>query len=186
MLHNMGQPFDLDPTYSTGRIWEGLPQPRLKFDLAPQIPGVIAADARDLPLDSGLLDSVFFDPPFLIKGLEGRESTGVIEMRFSAYPTPGALWGFYRASLQEFYRVLSVGGRLVFKCQDTVSGSKQYLSHCEIIRQAEEIGFYADDLFILARRNAIWSPNMQNQQHARKLHSYFLVFVKQGKISRHS
>ncbi len=69
-------------------------------------------------------------------------------------------------------------GLLVFKCQDTVSGGKQYLSHVEIVRMAQDIGYEADDLFVLARRNVIWSDNMKNQQHARKTHSYFLVFKK--------
>ena len=32
------------------------------------------------------------------------------------------------------------------------------------------------DLFVLGRTNVLWSPNMANQQHARKNHCYFIVF----------
>ncbi len=102
-LHNDGKAFDLDPTYSTGRIWERLPRPRIKSDIVSESPDVAEMDCRNL---AGILDaslgSIFFDPPFVIKGLEGRELTGVIEKRFSAYPTVEALWGFYKASLEEF------------------------------------------------------------------------------------
>jgi len=52
------------------------------------------------------------------------------------------------------------------------------MSHAKIIVDAQRIGFYIKDLFILGRNNIMWSPNMEHQQHARKNHCYFLVLQK--------
>jgi hypothetical protein len=174
-LHNKDQAFECDPTYSIGRFWTGLPKPKYRFDINPQIDGVTQADARCLPVASGVLKSLMFDPPFVI----GPSSKpGKIRDRFGEYKNVKELWEFYAAALMEFYRVLAPAGLLVFKCQDLVSAGKQHFSHVEIINTAERLGFYSKDLFILTRDNVMYSPNMENQQHARKTHSYFLVFLK--------
>jgi len=175
LLHNGGKPFDVDPTYSTGRFWDGIPGPRHKFDIKPQAEGVIEADARHLPLPDASVKSVMFDPPFVIKDCVNREMTGIIEKRFFAYKSHTELWSFYEDALKEFKRILECGGIVAFKCQDTVGGGKQYMSHFEVMKQAERIGFYCKDLFVLGRANVLWSPNMANQQHARKNHCYFIV-----------
>ena len=47
---------------------------------------------------------------------------------------------------------------------------------------ALNFGYYPKDKFILLAKNRIMSPNMKNQQHARKFHSYFLVFIKQKSL----
>ena len=57
--------FDLDPTYSKGVFYKNIPEPRLKFDLNPQIEGVQQANCTDLPVESGSLQSIVFDPPFV-------------------------------------------------------------------------------------------------------------------------
>jgi len=181
LLHNDGEGFDLDPTYSTGRFWRGLPQPRLRFDIAPQIPGVIRADARNLPVASNGVKSVMFDPPFVVAP---SPRPGIIRDRFSCYRNIPDLLGFYRDALAEFWRIISVGGMVTVKCQDVVSGGINYMTHAATIVIAQKIGFYCQDLFILHRPNVLWSPNMANQQHARKTHSYFLVFRKIPPTSR--
>lgn len=174
-LHNNGQRFDVDPTYSTGRFWQGLPQPLHRFDLAPQSEVVLQADARNIPLDSESVGSVMFDPPFVVAP---SARPGIIRDRFSCYADVPTLWAFYRDALTEFWRILRSKGIVVFKCQDMVSGSTQYLTHAFVINAAQEIGFYVKDLFILAATSVLFSPNMANQQHARKTHSYFLVLEK--------
>lgn len=169
--------FDLDPTYSTGVFYKGVPEPRLKYDLEPQKAGVAQSDCRGLPLSNNSLNSVVFDPPFVC-GSVGNGKPGIIKSRFGYYRNVPELWDFYRKSLVEFYRILKTEGILVFKCQDTIESCKQYLSHIEIIAYAYNIGFYPLDLFILLARNVLVSPSQTNQQHARKSHSYFLVFKK--------
>jgi len=169
--------FDLDPTYSKGVFYNGVPEPKLKYDIEPEVAGVIQSDCRNLPLDNDSLNNIVFDPPFVC-GSQRDGKPGIIKTRFGYYKNVPELWEFYRKSLAEFYRILKENGILVFKCQDTIESSKQYLSHVEIITHACKLGFYPLDLFILTARNVLISPNMLNQQHARKSHSYFLVFQK--------
>lgn len=171
--------FDLDPTYSKGIFYKNIPEPRLKFDLNPQVEGVQQANCTNLPLETRSLKSIIFDPPF-VGGSRKSGKPGIIKTRFGYYPNiQTALWGMYRKALQEFYRILRFDGILVFKCQDTIDSSKQYLSHVEIINVAVRLGFYPKDLFVLLAKQRLMSPNMRKQQHARKFHSYFLVFLKQ-------
>lgn len=52
------------------------------------------------------------------------------------------------------------------------------MSHVFIINEAENAGFYTKDLFVLLAKNRIVANWQKNQKHARKFHSYFLVFEK--------
>lgn len=174
-LYNQGQPFDADVTYSTGHIWYDLPQPRLKFDLYPQSDRVIAADARHIPINGASVGSMIVDPPFVVAP---TMKPGIIRERFGHYQTIETLWAFYAASLSESYRVLRPNGILAFKCQDNLSNSGQHWSHLFVMNTAQEVGFICDDLFVLLSDRVLWSPNMAHQQHARKIHSYYLVFRK--------
>ncbi len=170
--------FELDPTYSKGVFYRNIQKPKLKFDLEPQVEGVRQADCRNLPLENNSIDSIVFDPPF-VAAIPKTIATGIITKRFGYYRSiQNHLWSMYQDALKEFYRILKPKGVLVFKCQDTIDSSKQYLSHVEIINVAVGLGFYSKDLFVLLAKSRLMSPNMRIQQHARKFHSYFLVFQK--------
>lgn len=171
---------DCDPTYSKGVFYKecgGLPKPKLKFDLFPKTEDTLQADCRNLPLGDSSIQSIMFDPPFLV-GYTKEKPTGLVGERFHGFAYIKDLWDFYDESLIEFQRVLKKKGVLVFKCQDTVSSGKQYLSHVHIINKAEELGFYCKDVFILLAKSRMIGHNHKNQKHARKFHSYFLVFEK--------
>jgi hypothetical protein len=175
--------FECDPTYSIGNFYKSvIPEPIYKFDINPQVPGVIQASADDLPLENESVNSINFDPPFLAsKGPTiDHPSDGqcLIIRRFSQFPTMEELYTFYASSMREFARVLKPHGILVFKCQDTVSGGKNYFSHIKVFEYAIQNGFVGIDLFVLLAKNRIISGKHKNQQHARKYHSYFWVFQK--------
>lgn len=167
--------FDLDPTYSQGLFYANIPQPRYKYDIDPQVYGVVASDCRELPHADGTINSIMFDPPF-VAGTIGDGKRGIIKTRFGFYKTVNELWAMYRDALKEFRRVLAPDGVLVFKCQDTISSSQQWLSHVEVINLAIAMGFYPKDIFILLAHHRLMDDS--KQQHARKFHSYFLVFIK--------
>lgn len=183
-LHVEDGIIDCDPTYSTGVFYKksNIPIPKLRYDITPTVENVIKANSEDLPLDDESIKSIIFDPPFVVsKGpslKKKKKGSNIISSRFSSYESIPLLWEYYKKSLKEFYRILKPGGVVIFKCQDTVSGGKNYFSHVHVMNEALKLGFYPKDLFVLLAKNRLISNNMKNQQHARKYHCYFWVFQK--------
>lgn len=173
-LYNNGEGVDVDPCYSVGRFWKGLPGPKYRFDVAPRSANVVQADCTNLPIENEQVNSVMFDPPFVTYPSE----TSIITNRFSAFKTLDELKDMYIESLSEFYRILKPKGLLIFKCQDLVHNHRQFLTHNFVINRAEIEGFFCHDCIVLIRDNVLLSPHVKKQQHARKTHSYFLVFSK--------
>jgi DNA modification methylase len=97
-----------------------------------------------------------------------------------------AVLGMYFEAGREALRVLKANGVLIVKCQDEVSANRQRLTHVEIINRYESDGFYTKDIFVVVRSNRPVVSRLKKQAHARKNHSYFLVFVKipEGKSRR--
>ena len=170
--------FDLDPTYSKGNFYKVIPEPKYKFDLFPPA-GIVPANAGNLPVKSESIETIMFDPPFLA-GIEAKAPLGKMRKRFGRYRNIPELWAMYEKAMQEFYRVLKPQGVLVFKCQDTIDAGKQYFSHNKVYEIAERIGFYAKDLFVLLAENRMIGKFHHKQQHARKFHSYFWVFISKN------
>ena len=170
----------LDPTYSKGNFYKNISPPELKFDINPCIEGVKQANCCNLPIENSSMRSIMFDPPF-VAAIPKGEAQGIITKRFSFYRNiQHEMWDMYCSALSEFVRILRPGGTLIIKCQDTIDSSKQYFSHIEIHNMAVKLGLYAKDLFILVAKNRIIGKTHRNQQHARKYHSYFLVFKKEN------
>lgn len=184
-LYNIEQ-FDLDCTYSKGNFWKNLPEPKFKSDIYPINDSVIDASSENLPFEDRSMKTIMYDPPFIIVGRgksykTNKEGSSLMAKRFEGYGTYDDLKSNYYYTLKELYRITEKGGFVVMKCQDTVSGGKQHLSHVMIINMAYELGFYPRDLFILTsnvRVNAFNGTKWTKQYHARKYHSYFLVFEK--------
>ena len=86
-------------------------------------------------------------------------------------------------ALAEAHRVLKPGGVLVFKCQDVIHNHKMHATHVNVCNWAEYEGFRLLDLFVLPAKSRMPGPQKGTQRHARVFHSYFLVFVKPGKLS---
>lgn len=174
--------FQLDPCYGNGLFYKTIPYPEHRIDIADKPDLTMRCDCRELPFESGSIRSIIYDPPFLATSgpsLKLEDDSNAINKRFSVYPNEKELHKFYYYSLVEFNRVLRDNGQLIVKCQDKVSGGKQYFSHVYIHNMAYSLGFYPKDLFILIALNRI-SADWQraNQLHARKFHSYFWIFNK--------
>jgi predicted methyltransferase len=80
----------------------------------------------------------------------------------------------YAGGFLEAARVLKQGGILIVKAQDEIESGRQRLSHCEIIRLLELIGFAVIDLFVLVQQT-IPAMRHQYQRSARKNHSYAII-----------
>lgn len=173
--------FECDITYGNGQFYKDLPQPAYRFDIDPQVEGVVAASSHALPLPSSKLANVVFDPPFLTYVRAGREGNGrmIMSKRFSGYWTYDELSDHYRTTIHEAHRILKRGGIFVFKCQDIVHNHRLHCTHANVIMWAQDAGFRLRDLFILNAQRRMPSPNRTGKQrHARIHHSYFLVLEK--------
>lgn len=183
-LHIPKGVIDCDITYSKGNFYkQGIERPEHIFDKFPQSDEVkLLGDT--IPLENESIDSIVIDLPFVVGGIKKvhdyREGSCIIAKRFEQYHSMKELFNSYEHWIQESYRVLKPNGVLVFKCQDTVSAKKQYLIHVTSIIEMSKCGFYIKDLINLAAKNRIISPKHNNQQHARKYHSYFLVAEKKS------
>lgn len=188
-LHVPGGSTVADVTYGGGIFWKNIPKDEYKVLPSDIETGV---DCRNLPYTNSSLDCVVLDPPYM-EGLYRRErghlaGSGSHAAFRETYSNGGATNGgpkwhgavldmYFRAGAEAF-RVLRNGGVLIVKCQDEVSANTQRLTHVEIINHYEGVGFYAKDLFVVVRSNSPCITRLKNQVHARKNHSYFLVFVK--------
>jgi len=161
-----------------------------------------SVDCRALPYEDASFDAVVLDPPYMEGFFRSKQTqragSGSHASFQGAYAnvgtyepeTGGPRWHdvvveLYRRAGLEARRVLRRGGLLVVKCQDEVSAGLQRLTHVEIIAALEAMGFYAKDLFVLVRTNAPGVSRCKRQLHARKNHSYFLVFeLPTGKAKR--
>lgn len=177
--------FEVDLTFGNGQFWKNLPRPKHCFDVTPLHPGVVQADSRFLPLASGSVQNVVFDPPFLTYVRAGREHNAKVKMtsRFGGYYTYGELEKHYQGTVGECYRVLKPRGKMVFKCQDIVHNHKLHCTHAKVITMAEIGGFRLADLFVLPAKHRMPSPQKGQQRHARIFHSYFLVFERDSLVA---
>jgi hypothetical protein len=174
-LYLNGSPVDIDPCFSKGNVWKGLPQPLWKYDLNPQTKYTMRGDARNLvDWNNGVVGSVFFDPPWMI----GAGAKSVMGQRYSSFKSLDELWTMVNLSIQEFQRILRDGGVLIVKCQDLIVNHEFVPLHCGIIDHCERIGLNLTDIFILVRGTAMLNNRVETQIHARKTHSYYLVFHK--------
>lgn len=179
-----------DVTYGKGVFWKNVKTATyklLKTDLATGV------DCRALPYKGNSLDCVVLDPPYMHTP-GGTAHVG--HQNFEQYYRnngPGnrtqqkyheAVLALYLEASHEAHRVLKNGGVFIVKCQDEVCACKQRLTHVEIINDLTERLFMAEDLFVLVRTNRPGVSRILKQRHARKNHSYFLVFRKRPCSSR--
>lgn len=179
-LNNIDR-IDCDPFYNRGNFYSDnrIKQPRYISDIAPVFDYVLKKDASNLDyLKDKSIKSIILDPPFL--ATKGKK-LGKMVYRFGGFKSENELKSFYTKFLMEAYRCLMISGICIFKCQDKVSSGIQYWNHVYVINEALKLGFYCKDLFILLSKNRIVADwKKVNQKHARKYHSYFLVFEKKG------
>lgn len=180
-----------DVTFGKGVFWRNIDT--AKYDLHPS-DIADGTDCRNLPYESESFDAIVLDPPYMEGFFRSGNSTKAGAGTHNAFrdhysngheaPRRGggkwhaAVVEFYEESGREAHRVLRDRGVLIVKCQDEVSANRQNLTHVEIINAYAELGFFCKDLFVVVRPNKPGMSRVLKQVHARKNHSYFLVFVK--------
>lgn len=182
-----------DVTWGKGVFWKNVPQ-HLYHIVASDIS--MGIDCRSLPYEDASYDCVILDPPYMEGFYRSNEAhkagMGTYRSFADAYSNgtevdtkyvgtkkwQNAVIDMYKESSVEAYRVLKKGGVFIVKCQDAVSANLQWFTHVDIMYYCEHIGFYSKDLFIVVRTGTPSVSKIKKQVHARKNHSYFLVFVK--------
>lgn len=179
-----------DVTYGKGVFWRDVPTEDyvlLPSDLQ------TGTDATALPYEDESLDALVLDPPYM-EGLYRRDTShmagsgthAAFRKHYSNGQATGddgpkwhdAVLDLYHRAGAEAKRTLRTGGVFIVKCQDEVSANRQRLTHVELITHFEADDFYCKDLFVVVRANRPGVSRVKKQVHARKNHSYFLVFVK--------
>ncbi|MDD4889453.1 MAG: DNA methyltransferase [Phycisphaerae bacterium] len=178
-----------DVTWGKGVFWKSIDPGRYKLHASDMKTGV---DCRKLPYGDASHDCVVLDPPYmegLFRKSKGNLAGAGTHAAFREHYSNGeetsdgpkyhaAVLDLYFRAAREARRVLREGGVFIVKCQDEVSANRQHLTHVEIINECAKMGFYAKDLFVVVRQNKPCVSRMLRQEHARKNHSYFIVFVK--------
>ena len=179
---NSLESFDADITFGNGKFYQGIPRPKLCYDIDPQCDFVIKASSDNLPMGDNSAQSLVFDPPFLTYVKEAREHNSIMAKRFGGYWSYDDLAKHYQDTIKECARVIAPKGILVFKCQDIVHNHKLHPTHLNVVNWSAD-WFRLKDLFILGAKHRMPIPQVQNtalkrQKHARVFHSYFLVLEK--------
>lgn len=185
-----------DVTYGKGVFWKNVPEDTYDLtatDIDPEkSPSGESVDCRDLPYDDESIDCLVLDPPyaegFFRRNKDMLAGHGSHESFRDAYTSESTQTGgskyhqavldLYSAAGEEAYRVLKDDGMFIVKVQDEVSANKQHLTHIQITNFFESLGFYTKDLFVTVRNNTPSVSGMYNQVHARKNHSFFMVYQK--------
>ena len=173
-----------DVTYGKGVFWRYIADDEYDLRATDILTGV---DCRELPYRDGAIDCVVLDPPYM----HTPGGTAHEDSPFETYYRNNggnrteakyheAVVHLYRDAGKEAHRVLRERGVLIVKCQDEVCSNRQRFTHVEIMRAYQKLGFIAEDLFVTVRNNRPGVSRVVKQVHARKLHSYFLVFWKKG------
>jgi tRNA G10 N-methylase Trm11 len=172
-----------DVTYGRGVFWKRVPRHSYKL-FATDIAGGV--DCRHLPYGEGSVDCVVFDPPYMhTPGGTAHRNHQNYEQYYRNNAANGTGKKYHEAVLELYFdaarealRVLRPEGVYIVKCADEVCANRQRLTHVELIARLESEGFVCEDLFVVMRKNRPGVSRVKTQAHARKNHSYFLVFRK--------
>lgn len=171
-----------DVTYGKGVFWRNVPRDMYKL-LATDLE--LGVDCRNLPYLNASIDCVVFDPPYMHtpggtahvrhQNYEGyyKNNLATSEKKYHE-----AVLDLYYSAAREAWRILKDGGIYIVKCQDEVCANQQRLTHVELINELKNYGFVTEDLFVVVRNGKPGVSRLLTQAHARKNHSYFLVFLK--------
>lgn len=175
-----------DVTYGKGVFWRRIPPGRYELRATDILDGI---DCRDLPYENGEIDCVVLDPPYMHSpGGTAHGTNSPFEDYYRNNASGNRTKSKYHEAVVELYvdagrealRVLRERGVLIVKCRDEVCSNRQRFTHVEIIQAYQDLGFVAEDLFVIVRNNRPGVSRAVRQVHARNNHSYFLVFWKRG------
>lgn len=173
-----------DVTYGRGVFWRKVPSGMFRLVTSDIATGT---DCRELPYGDGTIDCVVFDPPYMHSpggtahtNHQNYENYYRNNNASSKKKYHEAVIDLYFTAAREAWRVLRESGVYIVKCQDEVCANIQRFTHVELINELSTYGFVPEDMFVVVRTGKPGVSRMLKQAHARKNHSYFLVFLKRS------
>ena len=178
-----------DVTFGKGVFWRRIPTGRYDLRATDLLTGT---DCRALPYSDGEIDCVVLDPPYMHSPGGTAHDGSPFEVHYRNNGSGSQTASKYHEAVVDLYveagreacRVLRDRGVMIVKCQDEVCSNRQRFTHIEIIDAYAEMGLIAEDIFVAVRNNRPGMSRVVRQVHARKNHSYFVVFWKPGETSR--
>jgi transcriptional regulator with XRE-family HTH domain len=173
-----------DVTYGKGVFWKKVPKGLYQLKTTDIAHGV---DCRALPYKEETIDCLVLDPPYMhtpggTAHVGHQNYEGYYKNNITGNGTGRkyheAVLELYFAAADEAQRVLRKNGIFIVKCADEVCANQQRLTHVELINEFSRKEFIVEDLFVLMQNNRPGVSRLLKQVHARKNHSYFLVFRK--------
>jgi hypothetical protein len=173
-----------DVTYGKGVFWKQIPKNMYNLKPTDINKGI---DCRNLPYKDGSMDCVVLDPPYMhTPGGTAHHNHQNYENYYANNSSNNGNTKKYHDAILELYfqaaleakRVLRAEGIFIVKCIDEVCANRQRLTHVELINEFEKDGFITEDLFVVVRNNRPGVSRILKQVHARKNHSFFIVFRK--------
>jgi hypothetical protein len=133
-------------------------------------------DCRKMPFSGESIQSVVFDPPFLVGDNDMTE-------RYGGFDSIPEMFAFQADSLREISRVLVKGGILITKLQDFCHGRQKYFPSVYQVIKAREYGMFLMDSFVLVNKNRYRGKNA-GRLTAVSAHCFFHVFQKEARRKR--
>jgi len=168
-----------DLTWGRGKFWEGIDRQKYKLiRLDKHTPCDVKADFRAVPLADGSQDAVVFDPPYVTRmgfkrrskeNPNGSNQKSAFGLDEGGPKNEREIDALYAAGTAESRRILKRSGILILKTMDT-----QRWRHIDL---ANLPGFKLIDLFVVVTKG-LPPGKPYAQKHARKNHSYFMIFRK--------
>jgi len=170
-----------DVTFGEGVFWRQVDTSKYSFFPSDIKTGI---NFKHLPYENSFFDCIVFDPPYMPTektGLDSFSQRYGIKRSFGKNKWYAAVLEDYFCGINESRRCLKNKGILVVKCQDMVCGGKQCLTHVDIVNYAASTEFVCEDIIVFMQQQARPHPrDKTGQKHARKNHSYFLIFRKKS------
>lgn len=175
-----------DCTYGTGKWWRKY-KPRYFYhsDLDDQNDPI---DFREMPWDDEQFDVTCFDPPYVSIG--GRKTTTLPSfikaygMQTSKLTVKDNEFLIYQG-MAECHRVTRVGGLVVVKCMNYISGGKFVQGHDFVTRFCagemmgmEQVGEFIHWSGLGPQPKHNLDGSVRRQVHARNSHSFLCLFKK--------